>query len=99
MTKIKELTEEIKEELCDAKKYAERYVEHKVRGESDRANAYKKMANDELDHATRLHSIVVAEIKSVEDKVNPPEWMLEKWKEIHTWYVEKEAFVKQILAM
>ena len=99
MTKIKMLSEELCEELEDAKKYAERYVEYKVRGQSDLASTYKKMANDELEHATKLHGIVVSEIKMIEGNMTPPQWMLDKWDQTHKLYVEKEAFVKQILNM
>lgn len=99
MTKIKMLSDELCEELEDAKKYAERYVEYKVRGQSDVASMYKKMANDELAHGTNLHGIIVNEIKAIEGTTTPPQWMLDKWSETHKWYVEKEAFVKQILNM
>lgn len=99
MTKIKTLSDELYEELEDAKKYAERYVEYKVRGQSDVSSTYRKMATDELEHATKLHTIIVNEIKLIEGNTTPPQWMLDKWEETHKYYVEKEAFVKTILNM
>lgn len=99
MKHIKELVERIDEELTDAKYYAEMYVEKKVRNESEYAANYKKMANDELDHATRLHTMAVNEIKEVEKVYQAPESMKESWRKSHAEYVEKTAWIKQMLSL
>lgn len=99
MKSIKELVERIDEELTDAKYYAEMYVEKKTRSESDDASSYKKMANDELDHAMRLHTMAVNEIKNVEKIYQAPESMQEAWKKSHAEYVEKSAWIKQMLTL
>lgn len=99
MTKIKILTDHISEELDGAKVYAENYVEQKVKGNSAMANRYKEMANDELKHAAYLHELVVAEITEAERTIKAPENMLQRWSEKHAEYVDKSAWVKQMLAM
>lgn len=99
MTKIKLLVDQIDEELCGAKHYAECYVESKAKGDSVWANRYKEMANDELRHATWIHERAVQEIQEVERVFQAPEEMKEKWTKSHVKYVEKEAWIKQMLAM
>lgn len=97
MTKIKKLVEHIEEEICDAKEYAECYVEAKAKGNTQWANRYKEMANDELKHANYLHDKVVTDIEELSKVYTPPVEMQKKWDEGHKKYVEKSAWVKQML--
>lgn len=99
MTKIKNLVEAIDEELCGAKEYAEKYVEYKAKGNNAWANKYKEMANDELKHATYLHDKAVEDITELEKIYTPPEKMQKKWDESHAKYVEKTAWIKQMLTL
>ena len=89
MTKIKKLAEHIEEEIYGAKEYAEKYVECKAKGDMQWANRYKEMANDELKHAGYLHDKATHEIEEME----------EKWEKCHKNFVEKTAWIKQMLAM
>lgn len=99
MTKIKKLAEHIEEELCDAKDYAEKYVECKAKGDTQWANRYKEMANDELKHANYLHDKAVLEIEEIGKVFKPTQKMQEKWDKCHTEFVEQMAWIKQMLAM
>ena len=99
MRKIKRMAETIKDELCSAKDYAEEYLSEKAKNNPQIANRYKEMANDELKHAMYIHDFAVAEIESLRKIYTPPENMLEKWDKAHKEYVEKAAWVKQMLAM
>ena len=99
MTKIKKFVERIDEELHDAKHYAEKYVECKAKGNMQNANRYKEMANDELKHAMYIHDMATAEIMELEKVYKPPVEMREKWDKSHTEYVEKTAWIRQMLAM
>ena len=99
MRKIKKFVDAISEELEDAKEYAESYVEAKAKGETGIATRYKEMAGDEIKHAMYLHEMVVAEIKEISKVYTPPAEMEEKWNKAHKEYVEKVAWVKQMLAL
>ena len=99
MTKIKELADEIKDELCSAKEYAEEYLTYKAKEDSGWANRYKEMATDELKHADYIHERVVGEIDELKKVYTPPEDMLEKWNSDHKKYIEKAAWIRQMLAM
>lgn len=99
MYKIKELADDIKEELCGAKDYANCYVEQKVAGNTAWANRFKEIANDELRHAMYLHELAVEEINKVEKVINPPTEMLKKWDTTHAEYVETSAWIKQMLTL
>jgi imidazolonepropionase-like amidohydrolase len=99
MRKIKKFVDAISEELEDAKEYAESYVEAKAKGETGIANRCKEMAGDEIKHAMYLHEMVVAEIKEISKVYTPPADMQEKWDMAHKEYVEKAAWIKQMLAM
>lgn len=100
MKVIKDLADKIKDEICDAKNYAEKYVYEKVSNNSSNANKYKEMANDELKHAGYLHEMVVSEINKVKASgIKYPTEMEERWKNVHDEYVDKAAWVKQMLTM
>lgn len=99
MKMIKDLVEHINEEIEDAKHYAEKYVECKAKGNTSRSNRYKEMASDELNHATYLHEMAVQEIDELKRVYTAPAYMQEKWEKAHIEYVEKVAWIKQMLAM
>ena len=99
MRKIKEYVEEIEEELEGAQDYAEKYVEEKAKGNMPKASRYKEMALDELKHASYIHEWVVKEIEEISKVYTAPEDMLEKWKKSHKEYVDKAAWIKQMLEL
>ena len=99
MTKIKHYVEQIDEELCGAKSYAEKYLEAKASDDSDLASKYKEMATDELKHATYVHNIAVDEIDRLRKVFTPPQDMLARWEKAHGKYIDKAAKVKSMLAM
>lgn len=99
MTKIKKLAEEMLDELCSAKDYAEKYVEHKASGDTQWAARFNEMAKDELKHADYLHEYVVGEINKISTVYTPPQEMMEKWDADHKKYVEKAAWIKQMLML
>ena len=99
MTRIKKLADEIKDELCSAKDYAEEAIYYKSKGNAEWYKRYEGMAEDELRHSSILHDRVVSEIDQLREVMTPPEEMLEKWEHDHKEYVEKAAWVKQMLAM
>lgn len=99
MRHIKRYVDEIDEELEGAKNYAERYVECKVKGDMAKANRYKEMAHDELKHSTYIHEWAVDAITALSSVYIAPVDMQKKWEESHARYVEKVAWIKQMLAM
>ena len=99
MTRIKNLADQIKDELESAKNYAEEGLYYKAKGSSEWYSRYKNMAEDELEHAGYLHDRVVSEIEKLKAVMTPPEEMLQKWERDHKEYVETAAWVKQMLAM
>ena len=99
MRHIKELTDKIKEELEGAKEYAEKYVEAKAKGDAIEADRRKEMTHDELKHASWIHEKAVKEIEELSKTHTPPPEMLERWKREHKEYVEKAAWIRQMLEM
>jgi hypothetical protein len=99
MRSIKAYVEHIDEELEGAKDYAEKYVEAKAKGNMSMANKYKEMASDELRHAGYVHEFAVAEIDALSKVYTPPVDMQKKWEESHKEYVEKAAWIRQMLSM
>lgn len=99
MTRIKELADEMKEELHSAKCYAEEYLTFKAKDNGTWANRYKEMAQDEMKHAGYLHERVVAEIEELRKVYTPPQDMLDKWESDHKKYIEKAAWIKQMLTL
>jgi hypothetical protein len=99
MKSIKKYVDHIEDEIEGAKEYAEKYVECKAKGNMTNANKYKEMANDELKHANYIHGFAVEEIEELKKVYTPPVDMQEKWDKAHKEYVEKVAWIKQMLAM
>ena len=99
MKSIKKYVDDIDEEIDGAKDYAEKYVVAKAKGDMNKANRYKEMAQDELKHAMYLHEWAVAEIAEVSKVFKAPVEMEEVWEHAHKAYVERVAWVKQMLAM
>lgn len=99
MKKIQILVDKIEDELEGAKDYAETYLDMKSRAQSTWANKYKSMAEQELSHAITIHERAVEEIAVLNKVYTPPIEMEEKWKTAHKSYVEKAAWVRQMLAM
>jgi ferritin len=99
MRYIKKLTEHIEEEIESAKEYAESYVEFKAKGNTTVASRFKSMAEDELTHAGFFHEQAVMEIEKLGKIYTPPVDMMEKWEHEHKEYVERTAWIRQMLAM
>lgn len=99
MTKIKHMIDEICDEIEGAKGYAERYLEYRAEQDSTWAGRFKSMAEDELKHAGYLHELAVQEIQKLKQVYKPPEEMQETWDKAHAGYVEKAAWIRQMLQM
>lgn len=100
MRSIQKLAHRIQEELEDAQRYAELYVEKKAAGKQQWASKFQKMAEDELQHAAYLHEFAVAEIDQLKTVFkSPPASMMDAWESEHKAYVEKAAWIKQMLSM
>lgn len=99
MKRIADLVDQIDEEIEGAKTYAECYLDRKARNDSQWATRYKEMANDELKHATWIHDLAVEEIETLQRVYTPTTEMQEAWDKSHARYVEKVAWIKQMLAM
>lgn len=96
---IKNIIDHIEDEIESAKEYAESYVEHHARGNNTIAAKYKAMAEDELRHAMFFHEQAAKEIEEISKTYTPPANMLEKWEHEHKEYVERVAWIKQMLSM
>lgn len=99
MRVIKNLVEAMDEEISGAKEYAEKYVEYKAKDDIQAATRYKEMANDELKHATYEHEWAVKKIDELSKIYTPPVGMQEEWDKSHKEYVEKVAWIRQMLSM
>lgn len=99
MKMIADLITNMDEEIEDAKTYAEKYLEYKAMGNGGWANKYREMSNDELKHTTYIHDKIVEDLGMLKQVYTPPEDMMEKWEKSHKKYVEKVAWIKQMLAM
>lgn len=94
MRAIKEITDDMLEEIHDAKHRIKRAMEFKPLY-PDIARRESKIAAQELTHAEKDHASVMELIEAYEKtKGDPPEYMLEFWREKHEHYMEKFAHVK-----
>lgn len=99
MKAIKEITDDMLEELHDAKHRIKRAMEFKPLY-PDIARRESEIAAQELTHAEKDHASAVELIEAYKkSKGDPPEYMLEFWKEKHEHYMEKYAHVKCMIEL
>lgn len=99
MKRIADYVDAIDSELHDSKTYAENSLYAKAQGNQEMAARWKEMSNDELKHATYLHDIAVEEIEILGRVYTPTAEMQKAWDESHKRYVEKVAWIKQMMTM
>lgn len=99
MKVIKKITDDMLGEIHDAKHRIKRAVEFKPLY-PDIAQRESEIAAQELTHAEKDHKSAVELIEAYKKaKGDPPEYMLEFWKEMHEEFMEKYARVKRMIEL
>lgn len=99
MKAIKNIVAEIREELAGAEHYAKCAAELTDERKAD-AEEYKKMAEQELNHANILHGMAKRMISEHRSKsAPPPSAMLAVWDWEHQNMIEQTAKIKVLLNM
>lgn len=100
MKQIKELVENIRDEISGAEKYAKAATQYK---DTERmlAETYAKMADAELGHVDVLHSQVVRIIREYKEqsKSEAPASMQAVWDWEHEHMIDSISRIKQLLSM
>lgn len=99
MLVIKKLSKMIKEEICDAEKYANCAMKYR---EEDKALAdtFYELATAELEHMAKLHKHVVRLINEYKStKGEPPEAMQALYDYVHEEQMDAVKEVKITLSM
>jgi len=96
---IKKLSKMIKEEICDAEKYADCALKYKE-DDKNLADTFYTLATQELQHMDMLHQQVVRLINDYRAKKGePPEVMKALYDYVHEEQIEQVKEVKMLLAM
>lgn len=96
---IQKLSDMIEEEMNDAEKYARCALEWKDERPA-LAEAFYKLANEEMGHANILHDQVVAIIADYRKKEgNPPDVMLKLYEILHKKHINRAASVKGMISL
>ena len=96
---IKVLTGKIREEVCDAKSYAELAVKYKDEY-PELSRTFYNLSTQEMDHMNVLHGEVTQIIKKYrETQGEPPADMLAVYEYLHNEQIEKALEVKTIQTM
>lgn len=99
---IKVLVENIDDEMNDVEKYYKEALNAKTDDDIDTFNLTLKLANEEMEHANLLHSLIVKKIeqKKYELKANNqevPNFMLDYWNDEHEKYIERASKLKYMI--
>lgn len=96
---IKKLSKMIKEEICDAEKYANCALKYKNE-DKVLAETFYTLANGELQHMETLHTQVVRLINDYKSKKGePPEAMQAVYDYVHEEWMDNVKEVKILLNM
>ena len=96
---IKDIVEDIREEIDGAMHYAKKAVAMKDT-DKDASTAYADMARQELSHADRLHGLAVKAINAERAKgVEPPAAMQAVWDWEHEKMIDATARIRHLLDM
>lgn len=100
MERIAKLADMIREEVCDATKYAKLALQTKDIGEAADARTFADIANQELGHADRLHAMVVSAIETVKREGREvPAGMERVWDFEHARIIDETAAARSLLQM
>lgn len=95
---IAELIDLMDDELENAKEYAERFIMMSTNND-DYAKKFKTMSEESLNHSTIIYTLIVREINKLKAAYTPPVKMKEFWKQKEEKYIEKSAWIKQMLSL
>ena len=99
MKLIRLLSDYIEEEIGDAHKYAQKALELKHEY-PDTSKLFYTLSTEELDHANRLHKVVVNLIETYRsEKGEPPKEMMFVYDYLHKKQIDRTAEVKNLQAM
>lgn len=96
---ILDLIDLMSEELECAKEYAERYIELKADGDIEWFEKFQNMSRQEIEHATIIRDYAAKKIESLRTVYIMPERMASEWEKASAEYIERVAWIKQMLNM
>lgn len=96
---IKTISNLIREELCDAEKYARLALHHKEK-DADAARVFMDLSKEEMEHQEKLHNLVAKEINKASDAGKRPttemQWV---YNYLHEEQIEKAEKVMDLQRM
>lgn len=100
MERIAELARMMHEEVADAKRYAKLALLDKDSGRAQNARVFAEIANQELGHADKLHSMAVDLIADAKrNGAEAPAGMEKVWAYEHDRIIDETAAVRNLLQM
>ena len=100
MKHIQNYVHDMRDSIEKSKCYIEKALMYKAEGNTSRYAKYKEMSSQLLTQAEALHTFAVEDInklKAVYPEV--PTEMMDRWTHAHNEFIEKVAWIKQMIAM
>lgn len=99
MQRISDLIDRLEEVIESGKYYTENYLDAKMQEHTIWANRCKEMAVDSIKAAGYIHDKLMDDVKELRRTYNMPIDMVEVWEQEHKNYIEKIAWLKQLLLL
>lgn len=97
MKLIEKMSDQIEEEICDARKYIECALKLKENYQQI-SKMYYDLANEEIKHAEKIHEAVMELIEDYKEQHDaPPSHMMYVYQYLHDKHVDREQEVKILI--
>lgn len=94
---IRELIDNMEQELDLAKLYAQNFLIYMADGEEEYSEMFKRMAKESLQHVEYMRDFSETVFEKLHKSYTPPEAMIRVWEKKNAMYIDVAKWLKDML--